>query len=56
MKRPLVLTDEAARHRFRSLLPPETLTPLVQELPMADGKFFLLSFTAAFLAFYGYLS
>jgi hypothetical protein len=56
MKRSLVLTNEAARHPFRRLLPPETLTPMVMEPSMGDMKFFMLSFTAAFLAFYGFLS
>jgi hypothetical protein len=56
MKRSLVLTNEAARHPFRRLLKPETLTPTVQEPSMGSVKFFMLSFTAAFLAFYGFLS
>jgi hypothetical protein len=56
MRRSLVLTNEAARHRFRCSLPPETLKPLVQEQSMSDVKFFMLSFCAAFLAFYGFLS
>jgi hypothetical protein len=56
MKRSLVLTNEAARHPFRRLLPPETLTPIVMEPSMGNMKFFMLSFSAAFLAFFGFLS
>jgi hypothetical protein len=56
MKRSLVLSNEAARHPFRRLLPPMTIMPMVQEPSMSDMKFFMLSFTAAFLAFYGFLS
>lgn len=56
MKRSLVLTNEAARHPFRRLLPPETLVPEIQEPSMGDMKFFMLAFTAAFLAFYGFLA
>jgi hypothetical protein len=56
MKRSLVLTNEAARHPFRRRLPPETLIPMVAEPSMGDMKFFMLSFCAAFLAFYGFLS
>jgi hypothetical protein len=44
MKRSLVLTDEAARHPFRRLLPPGTLTPIVQQPAMSDIKFFLRHF------------
>jgi hypothetical protein len=56
MKRSLVLTNEAARHPFRRALPPVTITPMVQESSMGDMKFFMLSFCAAFMAFYGFLS
>jgi hypothetical protein len=56
MKRSLVLTNEAARHPFRRQLRPVTLMPTVQEPSMGDMKFFMLSFSAAFLAFYGFLS
>lgn len=56
MKRLLVLTNEAARHPFRQLRPPKSLTPTVQEPSMGDMKFFMLSFAAAFLGFYGFLS
>jgi hypothetical protein len=56
MKRSLVLTNEAARHPFRGMLPPVTIMPMIQEPPMSDMKFFMLSFTSAFLAFFGFLS
>ena len=56
MKRSLVLTNEAARHHFRQLLPPPGALPPIVAPAMSDARFFALTFSAAFLAFYGYLS
>ncbi len=56
MKRSLVLTNEAARHPFRQSLMPYIAAPDVLEPPMGDMKFFMLTFVAGFLAFYGFLS
>jgi hypothetical protein len=55
MDRKLVLTNEASRHPSRQMLPPpELFLPLSPE-PMSDRKLFLLTFCAAFMAFYGFL-
>lgn len=53
MTRRLVLTNEAARHPFRQMLPP----PVVVAARDADGdwKLFLLSFAAFFTCFYTFL-
>jgi hypothetical protein len=56
MKRSLVLSNEAARHPFRQSLMPYIPAPEVLEPPMGDMKFFMLTFVAGFLAFYGFLS
>lgn len=55
MRRPLVLRDEAARHWFRAKLPPDR-TIIVDREPTSDVRMFFMSFFAAFLAFYGFLS
>jgi hypothetical protein len=55
MRRILVLTDETARHWFRASLPPGrevTFDPV----PFNARQLFWLTFTAAFMAFYGFLS
>ncbi|QKS00149.1 hypothetical protein F9288_11310 [Sphingomonas sp. CL5.1] len=53
MKRPLVLTNEAAGHPFRRSLPP----PLAarQRDDDHDLKLFVLSFTAFFICFWTFL-
>ena len=51
MTRPLVTTNEAARHPLRRSLPP----PVVPPAPRGDDhdlKLFVLSFTAFFVCFY----
>ena len=54
MKRRLVLTNEAARHPFRRMLPPPVIAA-----PRAsddhDLKLFALSFTAFFVCFYSFI-
>ena len=55
MERPLVLTNDAARHWLRRMLPPAE--PMIgTPEPMSDGKLFLLAFCAAFLAVYGFIA
>lgn len=54
MKRPLVLTNEGAGHRFRRSLPP----PVIAPAPRGDDhdlKLFVLSFTAFFICFWTWL-
>ncbi|WP_298669704.1 hypothetical protein [uncultured Sphingomonas sp.] len=54
MKRPLVLTNEAAGHPFRRILPPPSIAPA----PRGDDhdlKLFVLSFTAFFICFWTFL-
>lgn len=54
MKRRLVLTNEAARHPIRRMLPP----PLIAKPRRSDDedwKLFLLSFAAFFTAFYSFI-
>lgn len=57
MKRRLVLTNEAARHPFRQRLPRPRL---LVAAPVADDahdlKLFALSFTAFFVAIYGFIA
>jgi len=55
MTRRLVLTNEAARHWLRQILPPPVTEPLGRT-PMSDTKLFLLTFCAAFLAFSGFIA
>ncbi|MFM9976766.1 MAG: hypothetical protein ACKVOP_01805 [Sphingomonadaceae bacterium] len=55
MTRPLVLTNEAARHWLRQIMPPPRLDPIGPQ-PMSDRKLFLLTFCAAFLAFSGFIA
>lgn len=55
MRRALVLTDETARHPFRATLPPGR-TVVIDPVPMDGRQLFFLTFFAAFLAFYGFLS
>lgn len=54
MKRQLVLTNEAAGHPLRRLLPPP-----VAAKPRAsddrDGKLFVLSYAAFFVCFYTFI-
>jgi hypothetical protein len=56
MKRSLVLTNEGARHWLRRILPPPGPLPPLTPAPMSDTKLFLLAFSAAFMAFYGFLA
>lgn len=51
MQRRLVLTNEAARHPFRRMLPPPPRTPEVRR-DDDDWKLFVLSFVAFFICFY----
>ncbi|MGR6329862.1 hypothetical protein ACU5AX_12405 [Sphingomonas sp. XXL09] len=50
MKRRLVITNEAARHPFRQMLPPPVA--LAARNDDQDWKLFLLSFAAFFICFY----
>jgi len=50
MTRRLVLTNEAARHPFRRMLPPPAMP--VGRNDDSDVKLFLLSFAAFFVCFY----
>jgi hypothetical protein len=57
MKRRLVTTHEAARHPFRQRLPRPSA--IVLETVRDDGqdlKLFALSFTAFFVAIYGFIA
>ena len=56
-RRSLVLTSEFARHPFRQTLPPHVLRPLqdLRRKQDGDAKLFLMSFTAFFVAFYGFI-
>ena len=49
MKRPLVTTNEAARHPLRRSLPPVALAAPVKRSQDQDLKLFVLSFTAFFV-------
>ena len=51
MNRPLVMTNEAARHPMRRSLPPPVM-PLAPRGDDHDLKLFVLSFTAFFVCFY----
>lgn len=53
MTRRLVLTNEAARHPFRRMLPPPIVA--VQRDEDQDLKLFLLSFAAFFTCFYSFI-
>ncbi len=54
MNRRLVLTNEGAGHPFRRSLPPVPATrPAIDE--DGDWKLFLLSFSAFFTCFYGFI-
>lgn len=55
MTRTLVLTNEAARHPFRQILPPPGRMRAAKREPLGDRQLFLLTFCSAFLAFYGFL-
>lgn len=52
MKRALVLTNEAARHPFRQILPPPVFSAPAHE-PLTDGAFFMISFVSGFIIFFG---
>lgn len=54
MTRRLVLTTEAAGHRFRRSLPPPP-KPAVRRDDDRDWKLFLLSFAAFFTCFYSFI-
>jgi hypothetical protein len=51
MDRPLVITNEAARHPLRRALPPPAV-PLAPRGDDHDLKLFVLSFTAFFICFW----
>ncbi len=53
MKRPLVLTNEAAGHPFRRSLPPPPAAGKRDDAH--DLKLFVLSFTAFFICFWTFL-
>jgi hypothetical protein len=55
MRRTLVLSDEAARHPFRLRLPPDRLV-VIDPAPGEYKRLFWMTFFAAFLAIYGFLS
>jgi hypothetical protein len=57
MKRRLVLTNEAARHPLRQRLPrPRPLIAAPAPDDAHDLKLFALSFTAFFVAIYGFIA
>ena len=57
MKRRLVLTNEAARHPFRQRLPRQSAIVLETARDDAhDLKLFAMSFTAFFVAIYGFIA
>lgn len=47
--------QQSRRHAFRATLPTYKVPKAVRE-PMPDGQLFLMTFVAAFLAFYGFLA
>lgn len=53
MKRRLVLTNEAARHPFRAMLPPPIVSATRND--DQDWKLFALSFAAFFTCFYTFI-
>ncbi|GLV25061.1 hypothetical protein [Sphingobium sp. Cam5-1] len=56
--RPLILTNEAARHPFRQRLPRHVLKVEAASAPTSDEsdwKLFVLSFCAFFTAFYSFI-
>ncbi len=55
MRRTLVLTNESARHPFRTQLPPPVVEPVDFREPLSDRALFVMTFTAAFLAFSTFL-
>lgn len=59
MRRNLVLTNEAARHPFRQILPRPVVEPLAVRSPyrepMSDRALFTMTFISAFLAFSTFL-
>jgi hypothetical protein len=57
MRRALVLTNESARHPFRRSLPPRvTALSRSDSDDDQDWKLFMLSFTAFFVSFYGFIA
>lgn len=56
MRRTLVLTNEAARHRFRQSMPRPVIEREFGREPLSDRALFVLTFFAAFLAFSTYLA
>jgi len=56
MRRNLVLTNEAARHPFRQMLPPPVIDARPVAQPLSDGALFTMTFVAAFLAFSTFLA
>jgi hypothetical protein len=56
MRRALVLTNEAARHPFRQMMPRPVVDTLPHREPLSDRALFLLTFASAFLAFSTFLA
>jgi hypothetical protein len=54
MKRRLVLTNEAARHPLRQMLPPPAVARVAPDEDR-DWKLFSLSFAAFFTCFYTFI-
>ena len=55
MTRRLVLTNEAARHPFRRMLPPPAPVCVMKDEDR-DWKLFALSFAAFFTCFYSFIA
>jgi hypothetical protein len=59
MRRTLVLTDEAARHPFRRMMPAASLMVNERDMVYREDhpvRTFALTFTAAFIAIYGFIA
>ncbi|MEK6636553.1 MAG: hypothetical protein AABY88_00570 [Pseudomonadota bacterium] len=46
------MTNEAARHPFRQLMPPPVITA-PKRAPLNDAAFFMASFVSGFIIFFG---
>lgn len=55
MTRQLVLTNEAAAHPLRRMLPPPPAQAKSKPSDDRDGKLFVLSFAAFFVCFYTFI-
>lgn len=56
MKRALVLTNEAARHRFRASLPLTAFGDFTARPPRSDLAFFGVSFISSFIIIFGLIA